>query len=297
MKTIGFIGLGLMGSALTKNLMDDGFAVRGHDIDADRLREFKERGGTPVDSPAEAARGADVVMTSLMTADIVRDVMTGARGALESMRSGSIFIDTSTVHPDATARLAGELGARGIPMLDATMSGTSSQAWKRDLVVLVGGDRTVFERCLPIFQAVGRSIYHVGASGAGARTKLVVNMVLGLNRMALAEGLTFGLKQGLDGAGLLEVLKDSAAYSKVMDLKGERMLAGRFEPEGKLSQHLKDVGLMLDLGHALGVPLLLSAVHRQVLLAGIAEGRADQDNSSVVAILRSLAGIPFEPAR
>ena len=297
MKTIGFIGLGLMGSALTKNLMAEGFAVRGYDINPDRMREFKERDCTPGDSPADAARGADVVMTSLMTADIVRDVMTGERGALANMEPGTVFIDTSTVHPDATAALAAELGARGIPMLDATMSGTSSQAWKRDLVVLVGGDRAVFDRCMPIFKAVGRSIYHMGPSGSGARTKLVVNMILGLNRLALAEGLTLGLKQGLDGARLLEVLKDSAASSRVMDLKGERMLEGRFDAEGKLSQHLKDVGLMLDLGHALGVPLFLSAVHRQILLAGIAEGRADQDNSCVIAILRNLAGIPFESVR
>ena len=181
-------------------------------------------------------------------------------------------------------------------MLDATLSGTSTQAQRRDLVVLVGGDKAVFDRCLPIFKAIGRSVHHLGPNGSGARAKLVVNMVLGLNRLALAEGLTFGLKQGLDGARLLEVLKDSAAYSKVMDLKGERMLGGRFEPEGKLAQHLKDVNLMLEVGHALGSPLLLSAVHRQVLLAGMAEGRAEQDNACVIAVLRGLAGIPFQAA-
>lgn len=294
---IGFIGLGLMGSAMTKNLMAEGFAVRGYDINPDRMREFRERGGAPADSPADAARGADVVMTSLMTAEIVADVVKGPRGALETMRPGAILIDTSTVHPEASAALAADLRTRGFAMLDATMSGTSTQAQRRDIVVLVGGDRATFDACMPIFKAVGRSIYHLGPNGAGARTKLVVNMVLGLNRLALAEGLTLGLKQGLDGAKLLEVLKDSAAYSKVMDLKGERMLQGRFAPEGKLSQHLKDVGLMLDLGHALGVPLLLSAVHRQVLVAGVAEGRGDQDNSCVIAVLRKLAGIPFEEGR
>jgi 3-hydroxyisobutyrate dehydrogenase-like beta-hydroxyacid dehydrogenase len=291
--TIGFVGLGLMGSALTKNLLAEGFAVRGHDIDPDRLREFATRGGTPADSPAEAARGADVVMTSLMTGEIVAEVVKGRRGALETMRPGTILVDTSTVHPEASAALAVELAGRGIAMLDATLSGTSAQAQRRDLVVLVGGDPAVFERCLPIFKAIGRSVHHLGPNGAGARAKLVVNMVLGLNRLALAEGLTFGLKQGLDGPRLLEVLKDSAAYSRAMDHKGERMLDGRFEPEGKLSQHLKDVGLMLDLGQAHGVPLLLSAVHRQVLVAGVAAGRAEQDNACVIAVLRELAGIPF----
>jgi len=296
-RTIGFIGLGLMGSAMTKNLMAEGFTVRGYDINPDRLREFAARGGTPADSPADAARGADVVMTSLMTAEIVAEVVTGERGALETMRPGTILIDTSTIHPDASAALAADLRARGLTMLDATLSGTSTQAQRRDLVVLVGGDKAAFEACMSIFKAIGRSIYHLGPNGAGARTKLVVNMILGLNRLALAEGLTLGLKQGLDGAKLLEVLKDSAAYSRVMDLKGERMLEGRFDPEGKLSQHLKDVNLMLDLGHALGAPLLLSAVHRQVLVAGVAEGRADQDNACVIAVLRRLAGIPFESSR
>ncbi len=292
-KSIGFIGLGLMGSAMTKNLMAEGFAVQGFDINPDRLREFAARGGTLADSPAGAARGADVVMTSLMTAEIVADVLKGERGALGTMRPGTIVIDTSTIHPEASAALAADLRARGFPMLDATMSGTSTQAQRRDLVVLVGGDRAAFDACMPIFKSVGRSIHHLGPNGAGARTKLVVNMILGLNRLALAEGLTLGLKQGLDGARLLEVLKDSAAYSRVMDLKGERMLEGRFEPEGKLSQHLKDVGLMLEVGHALGVPLFLTAVHRQVLLAGVAEGRGEQDNACLIAVLRSLAGIPF----
>ena len=296
-KNIGFIGLGLMGSALTKNLMAEGFSVRGYDINPDRLREFAAGGGAPADSPADAARGADVVMTSLMTAEIVVEVVKGPRGVLETMRPGTILIDTSTIHPEASAALAADLRARGLTMLDATLSGTSTQAQRRDIVVLVGGDRAAFDACMPIFKAVGRSIYHLGPSGAGARTKLVVNMVLGLNRLALAEGLTLGLKQGLDGAKLLEVLKDSAAHSRAMDLKGERMLEGRFEPEGKLSQHLKDVGLMLEVGHALGAPLLMTAVHRQVLLAGVAEGRGDQDNSCVIAVLRRLAGIPFEEGR
>ena len=295
-KTVGFIGLGLMGSAMTKNLLAAGFAVAGYDINPDRLREFAERGGTPAPSAADAARGADAVMTSLMTAEIVAEVVKGPRGALEAMRPGTILVDTSTVHPDASAALAAELRGRGIPMLDATLSGTSAQAQRRDLVVLVGGERAAFERCLPVFKAIGRSIYHLGPNGSGARAKLVVNLVLGLNRLALAEGLTFGLKQGLDGAKLLEVLKDSAASSKVMDLKGERMLQGRFDPEGKLSQHLKDVGLMLDLGHSLGAPLLLTALLRQVLLAGMAEGRAEQDSSCTIAVLRGLAGIPFASA-
>ena len=122
-------------------------------------------------------------------------------------------------------------------------------------------------------------MHHVGPNGSGARAKLVINMVLGLNRLALAEGLLFGLRQGLDGPALLAVLKDSAAYSRAMDIKGERMLEGRYEPEGKLAQHLKDVDLMLEVGHAAGAPLMATALHRQLLLAGVAAGWSERDNS------------------
>jgi 3-hydroxyisobutyrate dehydrogenase-like beta-hydroxyacid dehydrogenase len=287
-ETIAFIGLGLMGSAMTKNLLAAGYVVRGYDIKLERMREFADRGGHPAASPAEAAETADVVMTSLMTAEIVAGVVKGPRGVLEAMGPGGILVDTSTVHPDAAASLATELRARGIEMLDATLSGSSTQARHADLVVLVGGEKRVFDRCLGIFKTIGRSAYHLGPNGSGARAKLAVNMVLGLNRLALAEGLAFGLGQGLGGQTLLTVLKDSAAYSRVMDMTGARMLEGNFDPESTLSQHLKDVNLMLEVGHSLGVPLLLSAIHRQVLVAGIAGGRGEQDTASLIAILRSL---------
>ena len=154
--------------------------------------------------------------------------------------------------------------------------------------MVVGGDPEVFARCRPILDALTERVRHVGPNGAGARAKLVVNLVLGLNRLALAEGLLFGLRQGLDGHALLAVLKESGAYSRAMDLKGARMVEGRFEAEGKLAQHLKDVELMLEVGHAAGAPLLATALHRQLLLAGVAGGLGDHDNSAIIAVLRSL---------
>jgi 3-hydroxyisobutyrate dehydrogenase-like beta-hydroxyacid dehydrogenase len=154
--------------------------------------------------------------------------------------------------------------------------------------VVVGGDPDVFARCRPVLDAIAQRVHHVGPNGSGARAKLVINLVLGLNRLALAEGLLFGLRQGLDGKTLLAVLKDSAAYSRAMDIKGERMLEGNFEPEGKLAQHLKDVELMLEVGHAAGAPLLATALHRQLLIAGVAAGLSERDNSSIIAVLRSL---------
>ncbi len=153
---------------------------------------------------------------------------------------------------------------------------------------MVGGEPAIFERCRPLLAAIAERVHHVGPNGAGARAKLVINLVLGLNRLALAEGLLFGLRQGLDGKGLLAVLKDSGAYSRAMDLKGERMLEGNFEPEGKLAQHLEDVELMLEVGHAAGAPLMATALHRQLLRAGGAGGFGERDNSSIIAVLRSI---------
>jgi 3-hydroxyisobutyrate dehydrogenase-like beta-hydroxyacid dehydrogenase len=286
--TVALIGMGLLGSALAENLLKAGFTVRGYDTAPERMRQHAERGGHVAASPADAARGASAVMTCLMTADIVREALLGPAGALEAAAPGVVAIDNSTIHPDASAALAAELGPRGIAMLDAPVGGSSGQARRREAPVVVGGDPEVFARCRPILDAIAQRVHHVGPNGSGARAKLVINLVLGLNRLALAEGLLFGLRQGLDGKTLLAVLKDSAAYSRAMDIKGERMLEGNFEPEGKLAQHLKDVELMLEVGHSAGAPLLATALHRQLLIAGVAAGLSERDNSSIIAVLRSL---------
>ncbi len=284
--------MGLLGSALVESLIKAGFTVRGYDTAPERVREHEARGGVPARSPADAARGATVVMTCLMTADIVRDVLLGPDGAIDAAEQGLVVIDNSTIHPDTSAALAGLLAPRGIPMLDAPVAGSSGQARRREAPIVVGGDPEVFARCRPILDALTERVRHVGPNGAGARAKLVINLVLGLNRLALAEGLLFGLRQGLDGRALLAVLKDSGAYSRAMDLKGERMVEGNFEAEGKLVQHLKDVELMLEVGHAAGAPLLATALHRQLLLAGVAGGLGDHDNSAIIAVLRSLIAAP-----
>jgi 3-hydroxyisobutyrate dehydrogenase-like beta-hydroxyacid dehydrogenase len=289
-QTVALIGMGLLGAALAESLIRAGFTVRGHDVAPERMRQHAERGGVLARSPSESARGAKAVMTCLMTADLVRDVLLGPEGALQAAAPGTVVIDCSTIHPDASAALAAELGRRGIPMLDAPVGGSSGQARRREAPVVVGGDAAIFARCRPILDALSERVHHVGPSGAGARAKLVVNLVLGLNRLALAEGLLLGLRQGLDGKALLAVLKDSGAYSRAMDIKGERMLEGRFEAEGRLAQHLKDVDLMLEVGHAAGAPLLATALHRQLLLAGVAAGLGDADNSAIIEVLRSLAG-------
>jgi len=290
---VGVVGLGLMGSALSGNLVRAGYEVRGYDIAAERMAELEERGGTPAASPGGAAAGARFVVLSLLHSGIVREVCFGEGGIAEAAGEGLIVIDTTTSRPEDSAGTAAELRGRGIGFLDASLSGTSGDAWEGGLVAMVGGEAADFERAKPLLDVWARSVYHLGPNGAGARVKLIVNLVLGLNRLALAEGLVLGMKAGLDLETLLTVLKDSAAYSKAMNQRGDRMIRADYaNPVSRLRQHHKDVRLMLEQGQRLGAPLLLSAVHQQVLQAGELGGLADADTSAIIEVLRRWAGIP-----
>ena len=284
---IGFVGLGLMGSRMIANLISAGFAVIGYDIDPDRVRSFIEVGGKPIDDPASMAAEADVIMLSLPNSDVVNTVVGQSLKLFEVSCEGMILIDTTTADPILSEQLSGELRKKGIEMLDATISGTPKMCAERDITLMVGGDEENFKRCESIFSALAKTTYYLGKNGSGALMKLIVNLVLGLNRMVLAEGLALGQKSGMDPHQLLEVLKQSAAYSKAMDMKGGKMIAAEFLPaEGKLAFHLKDVHLMLDLGRRLNFPLLLSSLHAQALTSLVARGKADWDNAAIISFYR-----------
>ncbi len=291
-KIVGMVGLGLMGSALSDNLLKTGYRVLGCDPDGERAREFQERGGTPVGSPAEAAGGAPVVVLSLPHSGIVREACLGEKGLAGGAGKGTLVIDTTTARPEDSAEIAAELENRGMAFLDASLSGTSKMAWSRDLVAMVGGRAEDFERAQPVLNAIARKSYYLGPGGTGARTKLIVNLVLGLNRLALAEGLVLGMKAGMDMDILLAVLKDGAAYSKGMDQKGEKMIRADYRPEARIRQHHKDVRLMLEQGQRFGAPMFLTSVMDQILQTAEAGGLSDMDNSTVIEVLRRFAGIP-----
>ncbi len=290
---IGLVGLGLMGSALSANLIREDFEVQGYDIDDTRMRELEERGGAPAASPAGAATGVRFVLLSLMHSGVVREVCFGPGGLAEGAEEGLIVIDTTTARPEDSVEIAAELRKRGVGFLDATLSGTSAMAWERDIVAMVGGEAADYAQARPVLDAIARSSYHLGPNGAGARTKLIVNLVLGLNRLALAEGLVLGMKVGMEMETLLAVLKDSAAYSKAMEKRGERMIRAEYYPPiAFIHQHHKDVRLMLEQGLRFGAPMLLTSVHQQVLQAAEAGGLREADTSAVIEVLRRLAGIP-----
>jgi 3-hydroxyisobutyrate dehydrogenase-like beta-hydroxyacid dehydrogenase len=284
--------MGLMGQAFTHHLLQSGFKVQGFDIDEQRARQLHERGGVPVESPAATARGARWVLTSLPNSDIVREVVLGPNGIAQGAAPGLIVADASTSRPEDSERLGAELAKRGIPFLDACVSGTSAMAWKKDLIVIAGGTPEAFEACKPLFAGFARAAYHMGPVGSGAMTKLVINLVLFGNRLALAEGLVLGMKAGMEGEALLQVLQDGACSSKTMIDKGPKMLRGDFSPEGHVRTSLKDARLALEQGARLGAPMLVTTLWAQLQQAAYQQGLADKDSSAFIEVLRALGGMP-----
>jgi 2-hydroxy-3-oxopropionate reductase len=285
---VGAIGIGLLGSALTATLIDRGYDVVAYDPDRRRIEEHEARGGRAADSIAAAVADVDVVLLALPASDIVREVCLGADGIAGAARPGTLVLDATTARPSDTIATGLALAEHGIGFLDTSVSGSSAMAWERDIVIMVGGPDDEVVRARPVLEAIARSVRHVGSLGAGTRTKLIVNLALGVHRLVLAEALVLGERAGLDLDGLLEVLKDSAAYSKAMDGWGERMVYGDHDrPRSRIRQHAKDVGLMLDEGGAVGAPMPLTTVLAETLEQADRLGLSDADNSAVIAVLRS----------
>lgn len=284
---VGLIGIGLVGTALAENLLARGFPVVGYDLDAGRRAELERRGGVAAASPAEAASRAPRVLLSLRDSATVLAVLDGLQGLLRADPLPRFVIDTTTGDPETTEGIAARLAGHGIRYLDAPLAGSSDDIRARDAAFLVGtGTPEDFAACADLFHAITERAFPLGPPGSGARAKLVTNLVLGLNRLALAEGLVFGERLGIDPAELLALLKATSSYSRAMDIKGEKMLTGDFTPQARLAQHRKDVGIILATAEKRGQPLPLSQAHRDVLDRAIAAGDGDLDNSAVIRELR-----------
>jgi len=291
-KRVGIVGLGFMGQAFTSNLVKAGFTLQGFDIDATRMKEFKDQGGIPVSSAAQAARGARWVLTSMPNSTVVREVVLGSGGVAEGAEKGLLLADTTTSRPEDSVSLGAELSRRGIRFLDAAVSGTSKMAWKKDLIVVAGGEAADFEACRPLFGGFAKACYHLGPVGSGALTKLIINLVLACNRLGLAEGLVLGMKAGINMETLMAALKDGAAGSKAMDQKGEMMITGIYTPESRLTTTLKDVRLMLEQGQRYGTPMFVTGIYSQIVQAGVQMGYGEIDPACFIEVLRGLAGLP-----
>ncbi len=279
---IGLIGLGLVGTAIAERLLAEQFDVVGFDIEPAKCEHLKKLGAKAVDNPAHVAEQTERVILSLPNTKVVLKVVEGPEGILESKKLPRYIIDTTTGDPDETAALAQRLKEKDIFFLDAPFSGSSQQVRDKEITFMVGGDKTAYEKCMDIFQTLGANIFYLGDSGNGSRAKLASNLILGLNRLALAEGLVFAGKLDLDPKAFLELLKVTPAYSVAMNVKGKKMLDGDFTTQARLRQHHKDVSIMLKYSQKLGQELPLSRVHLDVLKKAIEAGDGDLDNSAVI---------------
>lgn len=289
---VAIVGLGLMGEVYAKRLLDARIPVVGFDIDPARRARLNEIGGRAVNSIAELAAPARCIIIAVFNTDQVADVI--ENHLLPALGDGSnkIVLCMSTCDPDQVAALAARVMPRGIRYLDVPVSGTSEQVRRGNGVALIGGDSAIAGEVTDVFDALFARRFHVGKIGDGGRAKLAVNLILGLNRLALAEGLVFAERLGLDPAAFLEVARGSASYSQVMETKGPKMVSGDFSPEGRAKQTLKDVQLMLGQAAGVGQKLAMLEVHAAVLEACVRAGEADLDNSVIIEEVRRRGAKP-----
>ncbi|MBI4907632.1 MAG: NAD(P)-dependent oxidoreductase [Acidobacteria bacterium] len=276
---IGLIGTGLLGSAMAARFLARGMPVVAWDCDPGALAEVRDLGAIAAKSADEVASRTPVLVLSLPHSGISALVLEEIG---QHLLSRALVIDTTTGRPEEMAAFAKRLAARGVLYVDATVGGNSTQVLAGEVIALVGGEANAFQQARSVLDTFARRVFHLGQAGAGARMKLVLNLALGLNRAVMAEALRFAAASGCDPALALEILKEGPAYSRVMDIKGERMLRRHYPAEARLSQHLKDVRLILEEGERLGAPLPLSAVHRELLEAAEALGFGHSDNSAVL---------------
>jgi len=278
---IGLIGLGLMGTALTERLLDHGYRVAVWNRTREKAAPLIAKGAQWSDNPLGVCPR---VIISLYTTDVVEAVLAELDAGLHE---GQVLIDTTTGEPRQTAALGARLAARGVRYLDAPISGSSQQTRDGEATVIVGGDRATFEACADLWRVMGAEVFHVGPCGSAAQMKLISNLVLGLNRAVLAEGLAFAEALGVSPAAALEVMAGSNAYSRAMDVKGRKMVERDYAVQAKLSQHLKDVHLMLDAAASAGLSLPLTETHRRLMEQAEAAGLGELDNSAIIEVLRN----------
>jgi len=291
-QTIGFIGLGIMGRPMARNLMKAGYPLVVHNRSRAAVEELAGAGAKPAGSPREVSGHCDVLISMLPNSPDVEQVALGKDGIIEGARRGLIYVDMSTISPIVSQKVGKALEPKGVQMLDAPVSGGEKGAIEGTLSIMVGGDKSVFEQVLPIFQAMGKTITHLGPLGFGGFTKLANQIIVAVNLTALGEALTLARKAGLDRALTLKALGGGLAGSKCLEQKTPNYVAGTYNPGFKIDLHFKDLGLIMESSRALGVPLPCTAVVQELFNAMRVKGKGGLDHSGVITLLEELAGVP-----
>jgi 3-hydroxyisobutyrate dehydrogenase len=288
---IGFIGLGIMGRGMARNILKAGFPLRVWNRTASRMDELAAEGAGPASSPGDLAFHSDIIITCVSDTPDVEQVLLGEGGVIHGARPGSLVIDMSTISPRATQRIAAHLAERHIHMLDAPVSGGSEGAARGTLSIMVGGDVTQFERALPVFQAMGTTITHLGPIGAGQTTKLVNQILVVGHALAMSEALLFAQAGGVDLRKALEAVSGGAAGSWMLSNRGPQILARDWRPGFTIDLQQKDLRLVLQEADRLGVPLPGTALIHQLYRTLQARGLGHEGNHALIKALENLAGI------
>jgi 2-hydroxy-3-oxopropionate reductase len=288
--TAGFIGLGIMGRPMALNVLKAGFPLIVYDLAPQPVAELVKAGARAAASPAALAGAVDVVLLCLPDSPDVQAALLGEGGVLAGARPGQIIVDLSTISPVVARELATTAAAQGVMLLDAPVSGGQVGAVQATLSIMVGGDAAAFAQVRPVLAAMGRTILHIGDSGAGQVAKACNQIIIAVTIEAVAEALVLAAKAGVDPAQVRQALLGGYAYSRVLEGHGERFLAHDFAPGFRTRLQYKDLNIALDAGRAYGAPLPATALVHQLYGALMARGAADLDHSYLVALLEELAG-------
>ena len=289
---LAFIGLGLMGRPMAGHLLKAGHEVTVWSRRAESLQPVLAQGARAAGSGAEAVREAEVVFSMVADAPDVEQVALGPQGVAEGVgsRAGVVFVDMSTIAPSAAQRIAAQLAERGIAMLDAPVSGGESGAIAASLTIMVGGDEAVFERVRPLFEAMGKTVSYIGASGAGQVTKACNQILTGVGVAAVAEALNFARRSGVDANRVRAAMLGGSAGSRILENHGQRMLDRNFKPGFKAWMHQKDMRIVLDEAHRMGLAVPTAAATAQLFNALVGSGQGEDDSLAVLQLLERMSG-------
>ena len=291
MERIGFIGLGIMGKPMAANLLDAGYPLTVHSRSPGPVDELAGLGATVAGSPRETAAASDVVITMLPDSPDVEAVVLGPDGVAEGIAEGALYVDMSTIAPAVSRTIAETLAERGVEAVDAPVSGGEPAARAGELSIMVGGVDEAVERAQPIFDVLGKATTHIGPPGAGQVTKAANQVVVALTIQAVAEALVLARKAGVDPARVRDALLGGFAQSRILDLHGQRMLDGAFDPGFRLKLHRKDLAIALQLGREEHAPLFATAQVAELMDGLLAQGAGDRDHSALATVYEQLAGL------
>jgi 2-hydroxy-3-oxopropionate reductase len=291
MKKIGFVGLGIMGKPMSKNLLKAGYELVVFDINQAAVQEVVAAGAVAAATAKEVAMQVEVVVTMLPNSPHVKTAVLGANGVLEGAKPGLILIDMSSIAPLAAQEVAAAVAKQGVEMLDAPVSGGEPKAVDGSLSIMVGGKQEIFDRCVELLSKMGKSVVRCGDIGAGNTTKLANQIIVALNIAALSEALVLATKAGVDPELVFNAIRGGLAGSTVMEAKAPMILAGNFKPGFKIDLHIKDLANAIETGHDVGVPLPLTSAVMEILQALKVDGKGQNDHSSIAMYYEKMAKI------